>query len=119
MAIDTRDKRLSVLGYGLPTGGPLPTPDATIGSDERRSVGGIYSGVVIFQDWSVRSSMMALMLPFLRPPGPYPEGAISPTDRQHIRGLYKNIAAASPSGTLIVVSHTIGRALGRALGRSM
>ena len=119
MAIDTRDKRLSVLGYGLSIGSPLPTPDATVAASERRSLGELYSGIVVAVNWTVRASMVGYTYPFLRPLGPYPDGTLSNLDRQMMRGLYHSIAAAAPGGTLLVFSHTIGRALGRSIGRSM
>ena len=117
MAIDTRDKRLSVLGYGLSIGSPLPTPDATVAAAERRSLGELYSGVNIAVNWTVRASMVGYTSPFLRPLGPYPDGTLNNLDRQMVRGLYHSIAAASPGGTLLVFSHTIGRAFVRSLGR--
>ena len=117
MAIDTRDKRLSVIGYGLSIGSPLPTPDGTVAAAERRSLGELYSGVSIAVNWAVRASMVGYTYPFLRPLGPYPDGTISNLDRQMIRGLYHSIAAASAGGTLLVFSHTIGRAFVRSLGR--
>lgn len=119
MPIDTRDKRSSVIGWGLPQGGPLPLPDSTIDAAGRRDVGTVYSGISILMNWTVRASMVSLMLPFLRPQGPYPDGALGADDRQMIRGRYFNIHAASPSGTVIVLSKSIGRGLGRALGRSL
>ena len=118
MAIDTRDKRLSVLGYGIGgLGSPLPTPDATVAAAERRSLGELYSGVNIAVNWTVRASMVGYTSPFLRPLGPYPDGTLNNLDRQMVRGLYHSIAAASPGGTLLVFSHTIGRAFVRSLGR--
>ena len=119
MAIDTRDKRLSVLGYGLSIGSPLPTPDATVAAAERRILGELYSGVSIATNWTVRASMVGYTYPFLRPLGPYPDGTLSNLDRQMTRGLYHSIAAAAPGGTLLVFSHTIGRALLRSIRRSM
>lgn len=118
MAIDTRDKRLSVIGYGLGLR-PLPTPDGTTSAPERQSLGFAYAGTVSFIVWTNRASMFNVMLPWIRPVGPYPDGSISAIDRQQIRGLYRGIAAASPSGSVIVIAHTIGRAIARAIGRSM
>lgn len=117
MAIDTRNKRLSVLGYGLGLR-PLPTPDGSWNTGDRQSVSFDYAGVSSFHDWTVRASMLSLDLTPWRT-GLFPDGTISAKDRQMIRGLYWNIPAASPSGTTIVISHTIGRAIGRALGRSL
>lgn len=119
MPIDTRDKRSSVIGWGLPQGSLFPNPDGTIGAAERRDLGMLYSGVSILMDWTIRASMVGLMLPTLRPPGPYPDGTLGADDRQMIRGLYSNIHAASPSGALIVLSRSIGRSVGRAIGRSL
>ncbi len=67
MAIDTRDKRLSVIGYGLGLR-PLPTPDGTTSAPERLSMGFAYAGTV---------------------------------------------------SSIIVIAHTLGRALARAIGRSI
>lgn len=117
MAIDTRDKRLSVLGYGLSIGSPLPTPDTTVAAAERRSLSELYSGVINV-DWTIRSSMLNLNLAWLRP-FEFPEGFISSRDRQQIAGLYHELSPTAPGGTLIVFSHTIGRALQRGLGRSL
>jgi len=118
VAIDTKDKRSSVLGWGLPQGGPLPTPDSTIDAAARRDVGGLYSGISILMNWTTRASMLGLVLG-LRPKGPYPDGTLDADDRQMIAGLYHNIHAASPSGTVIVLSRSTSRAIGRALGRSL
>ena len=120
MAIDTRDKRLSVLGYGIGgLGSPLPTPDSTVAAAERRSLGELYSGIIIATNWTVRASTVGYTYPFLRPLGPYPDGAIGARDRQVTSGLYYSIAAAASGGTLLVFSHTIGRALLRSIRRSM
>lgn len=116
MAVDTRDRRLSVLEYGLPLGRPLPTPDATVVAPERRSIAWLYAGLTLLQNWSLRASMISLTLPTARP-GLYPDGVVSATDRQYLRGLYGHIAVAGPGGAVLTISHTIGRALMRALGR--
>ncbi len=118
MAIDTRDKRLSVIGYGLGLR-PLPTPDGTTSAPERLSMGFAYAGTVSYIVWTDRATMFNLMIPWMRPVGPYPDGVLSAKDRQMIQGLYRGIAAASPSGSIIVIAHTIGRALARAIGRSI
>lgn len=118
MAIDTRDKRSSVLGWGLPHGGPLPLPDSIVDASARHDLGGMYSGIVILMDWTIRASIVGVILG-LRPRGPYPDGSLGAADRQMVVGLYHNIHAASPSGTVLVLSRSTGRALGRALGRSL
>lgn len=83
---------------------------------ERRSLVWLYAGLTLLQNWSLRASMTSLTLPPARP-GLYPDGAISATDRQYLRGLYRNIAATGPGGAVLTVARTIGRALMRALGR--
>lgn len=118
MAIDTRDKRSSVLGWGLPMRGSLPTPDSTIGAPERRDLGQLYSGIAVLMDWTIRASMVGYTFPYLRPVGPWPDVAIGARDRQLISGLYHRIDAASPSGTVIILSRSLSRALNRALGRN-
>lgn len=118
MAIDTRDKRLSVVGYGLGLR-PLPTPDGTTSAPERQSLAFAYAGTISHIAWADRATMFSLMMPWTRPVGPYPDGMLSAKDRQAIQGLYRGIAAASPSGSVIVIAHTIGRALARAIGRSL
>lgn len=45
MAIDTRDKRASVIGYGLPFG-VLPDVDATIDQGNRQHLVGLYPGIL-------------------------------------------------------------------------
>ena len=117
MAIDTRDKRISVIGYGLGLR-PLPTPDGTTSAPERQSLGFAYAGTVSLVVWTNRATMFNLMMPWMRPVGPYPDSALSAKDRQVIQGLYRGIAASSPSGSTIIIAHTIGRALSRAIGRS-
>lgn len=44
MAIDTRNKRASVIGYKLPWRGPLPLPDGEIDPGDRRHLVGEYRG---------------------------------------------------------------------------
>ena len=117
MAIDTRDKRLSVIGYGLGLR-PLPTPDSVVAAAERRMLGRLYSGVAINVDWTVRASMVNLTFMYMRPMK-YPEATISGRDRQQVLGLYHEIYPATPAGSVIVFAHTVGRAIGRALRRSM
>ncbi len=118
MAIDTRDKRASVIGYGLFNGSPWPIPDTTVLAAERRALGDIYSGVAINVDWTIRASMVNVNLGWMRPME-YPEGFISPKDRQMVAGLYHENAAVAPGGTVITGSHTIVRAILRGLWRGM
>lgn len=42
MAVDSRDKRASVLAYALPIGGPLPDADGTVGVGDRAQVVYLY-----------------------------------------------------------------------------
>lgn len=44
MAIDTSDKRASIIGFQLPWHGPLPRPDGTIGASGRGDLVGAYAG---------------------------------------------------------------------------
>lgn len=48
MAIDTRDKRASVLGHSLPALRPFPLPDASIASNDRLHLAWMYSGIAAF-----------------------------------------------------------------------
>lgn len=118
MAIDTKDKRLSVFGYGLPLGSPLPTPDSLVGLGERRTLAELYRGTIVSTDWTIRASALSVAFSYFRPTGPYPDGAFIQRDRQMIAGLYWGILPAAPVATLRR-SYTIARTLGRALGRSM
>lgn len=47
MAIDTRNKRASVLGWGLAALVALPLPDGAIGAADRAHVRGLYAGIDI------------------------------------------------------------------------
>lgn len=118
MAIDTRDKRLSVLGYGLPCGSPLPTPDALVELGERRTLVDFYRGTIVSVDWTNRASILSVLFSYLRPVGPYPDGGFISRDRQMVAGLYWGLAPGAPVATLFR-SHTVARAISRALGRSM
>ncbi len=114
MAIDTRDKRLSVLGWGLSNGRPLPSPDGLVGEGERRAVVGVYRGTFITLDWTNRASALNVGFAFFRPPGPYPDGALIARDRQVVAGWYWSISATGPT-----VSYMRTRALTRAIARSI
>jgi hypothetical protein len=117
MAIDTRDKRLSVVGYGPPFGGPLPTPDGLVALEERRTLVGLYRGTGASSDWALRASMFNIGMPYLRPVGPVPDGTLVARDRQMAGGLYWGLAPGPPAVDTIR-AHGIARALGRAIGRS-
>lgn len=45
MAVDTQDKRSSVLGVAAPWGAPLPDPDNTVGEADRAHLAYAYSGL--------------------------------------------------------------------------
>jgi hypothetical protein len=45
MAIDTRAKRSSVIGVGLPVPSLLPTVDGTIAASDRQWLAWLYSGI--------------------------------------------------------------------------
>lgn len=45
MAVDTRDKRMSMLGLGSPIPRVLPNPDATIGDNDRFMFIYLYHGI--------------------------------------------------------------------------
>lgn len=46
MAIDTLERRVSALGFGR-SGTSLPVPDATIGTGDRATLAGLYSGIAL------------------------------------------------------------------------
>ena len=46
MAVDTRDKRMSIMGVSLSWRGGLPTPDGTIGAADRQIFPYYYSGIL-------------------------------------------------------------------------
>jgi hypothetical protein len=46
MAVDTRNKRFSIVGLDLPYIEIVHNPDGTIGSDDRAQALGLYSGLV-------------------------------------------------------------------------
>jgi hypothetical protein len=45
MAVDTRNKRASCIGVGLPVPSVLPNPDSTIDSNDRQMVTWLYAGI--------------------------------------------------------------------------
>lgn len=45
MAIDSEDKRRSVLGFGLPYMAVAPNPDGTINAADREHIAGFYRGI--------------------------------------------------------------------------
>jgi len=45
MAIDTRNKRASAIGIGLPFRAAYPAPDSTIDASDRLHVAFLYSGI--------------------------------------------------------------------------
>jgi hypothetical protein len=47
MAIDSRDKRFSVIGFGSPVPSALPLPDSTISASDRAMLAWLYFGLSI------------------------------------------------------------------------
>ena len=47
MAVDTRNKRMSMIGLGIPVPSVLPDPDGTISSSDRAQFLWLYSGIAI------------------------------------------------------------------------
>lgn len=47
MAIDTRNKRMSMIGFGLPVPSVLPRPDGTIGVIDRSHLLWLYAGFIL------------------------------------------------------------------------
>ena len=47
MAVDSRDKRMSMVGFGNPRPGVLPNPDGTVGTADRAMLLGLYSGIAL------------------------------------------------------------------------
>jgi len=60
IAIDSKEKRLSMLNFGLPWWTTLPEADGAIDADDRRHLLGLYSGVIeagpLFSAVAVRRS---------------------------------------------------------------
>ena len=46
MAIDSREKKTSLLGYGLPFRVSLPYPDGTLDQGDRQHLIGLYAGIL-------------------------------------------------------------------------
>lgn len=46
MAIDTQEKRLSLIGYGLPWRITLPYPDGGLDQGDRQHLLGLYAGIL-------------------------------------------------------------------------
>ena len=47
MAVDTRDKRFSIMGLGQPTPSVLPLPDGAIDTSDRSFFIFLYSGIAL------------------------------------------------------------------------
>jgi len=47
MAVDTRDKRASCIGLGLPVPSVLPQPDGDIDAPDRLQVAFCYAGIAV------------------------------------------------------------------------
>lgn len=47
MAVDTRNNRMSLIGFGSPIPSVLPNPDGTIGALDRAHLLWLYAGVII------------------------------------------------------------------------
>lgn len=46
MAVDTAEKRMSALNFGLPLFWTLPEADGTVGQDDRQHLLGLYAGIL-------------------------------------------------------------------------
>lgn len=101
MAIDTRNKRASALGFGLVCLLQLPLADGTIDAADRQQMSSAYSGIaatgssintrdrrasasVVGQTWQIQP--------------PLADGAITGNDREHPLALYSGISATIVSG---------------------
>jgi len=62
MAIDTRDKRASVINIAAGFIGILPLPDGTIDQQDRAVLARLYDGIVITSDVIVSTLMKAITL---------------------------------------------------------
>ncbi|MEE4302439.1 MAG: hypothetical protein V2J24_23570 [Pseudomonadales bacterium] len=64
MAVDTRDRRFSMMGLGAD--GEIPAPDGTIATADRVMLATLYPGITpgspVVDDDPVRSSIVATML---------------------------------------------------------
>lgn len=47
MSVDTRNKRMSLIGIGSPVPSVLPNPDGTIGATDRAHLLWLYAGIVL------------------------------------------------------------------------
>lgn len=47
MSVDSRDKRMSLIGFGLPILVVLPNPDGTIGTQDRAMLLWLYHGIAL------------------------------------------------------------------------
>lgn len=47
MAVDTRDRRFSMIGIAMPVPSMLPNPDGTIGTQDRAMLLWLYAGIAL------------------------------------------------------------------------
>ena len=61
MAVDTRDKRMSIMSIGLPWRGVFPLADGSIGAGDRQIFLYLYSGIIdsplggVVTEWLIRA----------------------------------------------------------------
>ena len=116
--MDTRLKRSAALLHSLPWR-VLPDPSGVIDELPRQFVGQVYVGISAVLEWTTRASIIGHSLASLRV-GLYPTGVLTDKKRQMQAVQYSEILADSsvPPPGVIVIAHTIGRAVARAIGRS-
>ncbi len=57
MAVDSRDKRFSMMGLAQPVPSVLPNPDGTVGTQDRAFLAFLYAGLTLSEVllWAVQS----------------------------------------------------------------
>lgn len=101
MAIDTRNKRASVVDATLPWHSDLPLADGSIGTEDRQHLVGDYPGFVVIPSGDLdtrikRASSVDSSLPW-HSDLPLPDASIIRSDRQQTVGDYAGIGAVLPS----------------------
>ena len=106
MAVDTRDKRSSCLGYGLKVLELFPDPDNSITEPDFEHIAGLYRGIQVDPPPSgggvdtrdKRGSAIHFDKPYV-PVYSNPDGSLSQADRQHTAHKYHGIlAGGAPVG---------------------
>lgn len=109
MAVDSRDRRFSILSHSSPVVRVLPDPDGSVGTQDRAHFAMLYSGIALetltssVDTRDKRFSLLCHSSPFLRVL-PNPDGTVDTQDRAHFAMLYSGIALDNPSAPTFVAA---------------